>query len=293
MNPENNLIINAAITGVVLGKKDTPHLPVSIDEIVECSQRVREAGAAIVHIHARDSDGNPSCDPAIYGEIVEKVRRKTDLIVCVSLSGRLVQDVERRAAALAARPDMASLTLGSMNFFDRPSLNAPDDITALAARIYSAGAVPELEVFDTGFINKANYLIKKDVLRPPFYFNILLGSLGTAPLDLAGLGHMVAMLPASATWAAAGLGRFQLDANVMAMAAGGHVRVGLEDNIHFDRHRKDLADNPRLVGRIARIARDMGREPATPQEARRIIGLPEQKTDMKDLLLRQVAFFGK
>lgn len=293
MNPENKLIINAAINGALLGKKETPHVPLHVDEIVACCQRVREAGAAIVHIHARAQDQAPSTAPAVYGEIVEKVRRMTDLIVCVSLSGRFVQDIESRAAALASRPDMASLTLGSMNFSHQPSINAPEDIQTLAQRIVAADAVPELEAFDSGFINKANYLIKKNVLRPPYYFNIILGSLGTAPLDLIGLGHMINMLPEGATWAAGGLGRFQLDANVMALAAGGHVRVGLEDNIYFDRQRKDLADNPQLVSRIARIAREMGREPATPEEARRIIGLPAGKTNVKDLLLKQVALSGK
>ena len=102
---------------------------------------------------------------------------------------------------------------------------------------------------------------------------MILGSLGTAPLDLAGLGHMVSLIPAGSVWSVGGVGRFQLDANVMAMAAGGHVRVGLEDNIYFDRGRTDLADNARLVERVARIARDMGREPASPEEARQIIGL--------------------
>ena len=144
----------------------------------------------------------------------------------------------------------------------------------LATRIYAAGAIPELEVFEAGFINLANYLIRKEVLRPPYYFNLILGSLGTAPLDLVGMGHMVTMLPPGATWSVGGLGQYQLDANVMGMAAGGHVRVGLEDNIYYDRQRQDRADNARLVARIVRIGREMGREPATPAEARQIIGLP-------------------
>jgi uncharacterized protein (DUF849 family) len=129
-------------------------------------------------------------------------------------------------------------------------------------------------VFEAGFIHYSKYLIRKGMLRPPYYYNILLGSLGAAPLDLVGLGHMVSMLPEGATWSLAGIGQYQLDANVMAIAAGGHVRVGLEDNIHYDRARNDLANNPRLVARLVRIAREMGREPATPAEAREIIGLP-------------------
>lgn len=112
------------------------------------------------------------------------------------------------------------------------------------------------------------------MLRPPYYFNLIFGSLGTAPLDLVGMGHMVTMLPPGATWSVGGLGQYQLDANVMGMAAGGHVRVGLEDNIYYDRQRQDRADNARLAARSARIGREMGREPATPAEARQIIGLP-------------------
>jgi 3-keto-5-aminohexanoate cleavage enzyme len=273
MNSSNKLIINAAITGTVLYKSSNPFLPTSIDEIVECAGRVREAGAAIVHLHARNLDQSPCYDPTVYCELVEKVRQATDLIVCVSLSGRFVQDIDRRAAPLASHPDLASLTLGSMNFIDQPSVNSPDTICELAARIYAVQATPELEIFDTGFINSANYLIRKEILRPPFYFNIILGSLGTAPLDLAGLGHMVSMLPAGATWSVGGVGSYQLDANLMAIAAGGHVRVGLEDNIYYDRQKKDLADNVRLIARVARIAREAAREPATPSEARQIMQL--------------------
>jgi 3-keto-5-aminohexanoate cleavage enzyme len=273
MSASDRVIINAAITGTVLYKKDAPALPVTIAEIVDCAQRVREAGAAIVHLHARNPDESPTLDPGVYQEIVERVRQATDLIVCISLSGRFTSDVGVRAGGLAARPDLASLTLGSMNFMSGPSVNAPTTITELAARIYAAGVVPELEVFEAGFVNYATFLARKEVLRPPFYFNIILGSLGAAPLDLVGLGHIVGMLPAGATWSVGGLGQYQLDANVMSLAAGGHVRVGLEDNVYFDRARAEKADNPRLVGRIARIARDMGRPPATPAEARAIIGL--------------------
>jgi 3-oxoadipate:acetyl-CoA acetyltransferase len=271
------LIVNAALSGAVLTRSDTPFLPISVDEVVDCARRVRDEGAAIVHLHARGSDPVCYSDPSAYVELVERVRQATDLIVCVSLSGRFVAGVDARAMPLSARPDMASLTLGSMNFRTQPSINSPETIRELATRIYAAGAVPELEVFEAGFINLANYLIRKEALRPPYYFNLILGSLGTAPLDLVGMGHMVTMLPSGATWSVGGLGQYQLDANVMGMAAGGHVRVGLEDNIYYDRQRQDRADNARLVARIVRIGREMGREPATPAEARQIIGLPPRR----------------
>ena len=273
MSVSDKLIINAAITGTVLYKSDTPFLPTSIPEIVETAIRVREAGASIIHLHARNPDQSPCYDPSVYCDLVGKVREATDLIINVSLSGRYVPDVDTRAAPLASRPELASLTVGSMNFISGPSINSPDTIRELAARIHAAGAVPELEVFEAGFANFASYLARKGVLRPPHYANIILGSLGAAPLDLVGLGHIVGSLPSGTTWSVGGLGQYQLDANMMAIAAGGHVRVGLEDNIHYDRGRQDLADNPRLVARIARLGREMGREPATPAEARAIIGL--------------------
>lgn len=275
MNPPVKLIINAAITGMVPTKADNPHVPVTVEEVVACARRVRDAGAAIVHLHARGADQHPVSGAQPYAELVQAVRAACpDLIVCVSLSGRLVHDVGLRAAALAAKPDMASLTLGSMNFPTQASVNSPQDIGELARRTYAAGAVPELEAFEPGHVHYAKHLIRKGVLRPPYYFNLILGSLGTAPLDLVGLGHLVSLLPEGATWAAGGIGQFQLDANVLGIAAGGHVRVGLEDGLHYDRARTELADNPRLVERIARIAREMGREPASPDEARDIIGLP-------------------
>ena len=270
----SKLIINAAITGCVFTQADTPHLPVTVQEITDCALRVRDAGASIVHLHARCPDQTPSFEGGAYRELVDSVRAACgDLIVCASLSGRHVSEVARRAAPLESRPDLATLTLGSMNFATEPSLNAPDTIRELAARIYGAGAIPELEIFEVGFLNYADYLIKKGVLRPPYYFNFLLGSLGTAPLDLVGLGHMISLLPPGAAWGAGGLGRYQIDANVMAIAAGGHVRVGLEDNLYFDRDRTTLADNVQLIERIARIGKEMGRQPATPEDARRIIGL--------------------
>ena len=273
MSASDKLIINAAVTGTVLYASDTPFLPTTIDEIVACAVQVRDAGASVIHLHARNPDQSPCYDPAVYTELVGRVREATDLVINVSLSGRYVADVGTRAAPLAAKPELASLTVGSVNFISGPSVNAPDTIRELAQRIHAVGAVPELEIFDAGFANFATYLARKGVLRPPHYANIILGSLGAAPLDLVGLGHVIGLLPAGTTWSVGGLGQFQLDANVMSIAAGGHVRVGLEDNIHYDRARRDLADNPRLVARIARIGREMGREPATPAEARALIGL--------------------
>ncbi|MFH1116415.1 MAG: 3-keto-5-aminohexanoate cleavage protein [Pseudomonadota bacterium] len=275
MSLSDKLIINAALTGMVPVKKNNPHVPITEDEIVSTACRVRDAGAAIVHLHARDKQERPSYDFETYTAIVNRIREcRPDLIVCVSLSGRTIQDLDTRAAPLMSRPDMASLTLGSMNFPKQANVNSPPAICQLAARIYEAGAIPELEAFDTGFINYARDLISKKVLRPPFYFNLILGFPGAAAMDLITLGHMVSLLPERSTWSVAGIGRYQLPANTIAIAAGGHVRIGLEDNLFYDSAGRIPADNVGLVERIVRLGREMGRDPATPDEARTVIGLP-------------------
>ena len=269
------VIINAAITGCVFNKSDNPDLPVTLPEIVNCARQVQEAGAAIVHLHARNPDQTPCYDSSVYCDLVGAIREAChDLILCVSLSGRFVPDLRQRTAALASHPDMASLTLGSMNFATQASVNSPDTIRKLASLIYASGAIPELEVFEAGFINFANYLIKKGELRPPHYFNLLLGALGAAPLDLVGLGNMVQMLPPGATWAVGGLGQSQLDSNVIALASGGHIRVGLEDAIYYDRKKEVLTNNLQLIKRISRIAQELGRTPASSAEARKIMCFP-------------------
>jgi uncharacterized protein (DUF849 family) len=270
----DSVIINACVTGAVLTKNDTPHLPITQEEIVTAAREVTDAGAAIVHLHARNEDQSNSHDPKVFVELVRAVRDACpDVIVSCSLSGRFTSDIEARAAALEAQPELASLTMGSMNFATDASVNTPETIKGLATRTYDAGGRPELEIFEPGMAHMARVMVKRGQLREPLYANIILGALGASPLDYIGLGHMIQLLPVGTTWSVGGLGRFQTDAIVMALGAGGHVRVGLEDNIHLDRQRSVFATNAQLVERVVRIAREIGREPASPQEARRMIGL--------------------
>lgn len=279
---EDKLIINAALTGMVPTKDDNPHVPISSDEIVEDVLRCYDAGASIFHLHARDEGGKPTYRLEAYHDIMTKLRRACpdDLVVCLTTSGRLFNTFDKRSEVLNLpewlKPDMASLTLGSLNFPKQASVNAPDMIRQLAEKMLTQGIVPELEVFEQGMIDFSTYLIRKAVLRPPFYCNILLGSLGSLSATPANLAAMVAALPKGATWAATGIGRYQFRVNTWAITTGGHVRVGLEDAIYMDQGKRDPASNPRLVDRLVRVARAVGREPATPAEARRMIGLPKQ-----------------
>ena len=273
----DKLIINAAITGMVPMKSDTPHVPITVDEIVADIKRARDAGASIVHLHARQEDGSADYRAEVYSQILAGARAVApDVILCVSTSGRVFKTFEQRSEVLNCRnpqPEMASLTLGSMNFPKVASVNDPDMIRSLAQRMAERGIVPEMECFDLGMVEYANYLVERRVLVAPFYCNLLLGSLGTLSATPANLARMVGALPNGTTWAAAGIGRFQFPMNALAIAMGGHVRVGLEDNIWYDDERTRLATNAELITRLVRIAQACGREIATPDEARTMIGL--------------------
>ena len=169
------------------------------------------------------------------------------------------------------KPDFASLTLSSLNFNRQASVNSPQTIQDLARRMQERGIRPELEAFDLGMINYARYLIQKGLIRPPFYFNLILGNIACAQANMLSLGLMVKELPDGAIWSAGGVGDFQLSMNAMALVAGGGVRVGLEDNIWYDAGRTRLASNRDLIDRVLLIARALGREPFTHAEARRLL----------------------
>ncbi len=275
------LIINLAPTGMVPTKETTPHVPLRTEEILEDVERCRAHGVAIVHVHARDGDGDgrPSHRAEHFAPIVAGIRAiDPELVVCVTCSGRFAVDLESRAEVLSlegdAKPDMASLTLGSNNFARQASVNAPETICGLAERMRERGIKPELEVFEPGMVAFGRHLVERGLIEPPCYVNILLGNPGTSRLSPGSLGGFLAELPEDWTWAAAGIGRHQLPANAMAIAAGGHVRVGLEDNIWWDRARTTPATNEQLVQRVARLAEQLERPLATPAEVRARLGLP-------------------
>ena len=278
LEPYPKLIINAALTGVIPTRRITPHVPIEPKEIIEDAVRCCDAGASIVHIHARDMQGRQTYRRSVYAEIIRGIRRqRKDLIVCASTSGRRHSEFRQRSSVLElegeCKPDTASLTTGSLNFPECPSVNAPQMIERLAAKMQQKGIKPELEVFELGMANTAMVLIKKGLVSAPCYVNILLGSLHTAPATMLNLCAMVNSLPDGSRWAAGGVGKFQLKLNVAALLMGGHFRVGLEDNVYHDNHRTRLSTNVEQVERIVRIAEELGRQPASPCEAREMLGL--------------------
>jgi uncharacterized protein (DUF849 family) len=277
--PQRKFILNFTPTGMIPTKKMTPHVPVTPDEIIEDVLQAASLGVTIVHLHARDSiTGEPTYKKEIYDEIIRGIRKEnTDLILCVSTSGRTYSEFEKRSECLELdgelKPDFASLTLSSLNFNKQASINAPDMIKDLAKKMMDRGIRPELEVFDLGMINYAKYLIKKGLLAPPYYFNLILGNIACAQADMLHLGLMIKDLPKESIWSVGGVGNSQLKMNALSIVAGGGVRIGLEDNIWYDPDRTKLATNRDLVERIILIARTLGRRPFTPKEARAVLGL--------------------
>ncbi|HET9064290.1 MAG TPA: 3-keto-5-aminohexanoate cleavage protein [Gemmatimonadales bacterium] len=273
-------LLNFTPTGMIPTKAMTPEVPIHPAEIVA---QVREAvtlGANMAHLHARDPvDGRPTYRPEVYAEIVSGVRlHHPDLVICLSTSGRDFPGFAERAACLDLsgdlKPDMASLTLSSLNFNNQASMNSPDMIKALAARMQERGIKPELEAFDLGMINYAHYLISKGLITPPYYFNLILGNIACAQATLLSLGLMIRELPPDSYWSVGGIGGAQLRMNIIGIADGGGVRVGLEDNIYWDTERTRLASNGELVERLVTIARALGCVPYSLSEARTLLALP-------------------
>jgi uncharacterized protein (DUF849 family) len=263
------LIINFTPTGMVPTKAMTQHVPISPSEIIEEVHCANEFGITIAHLHARDDEGLPTSDKNIYAKIFEGVRHHCpDLIVCLSLSGRKSPEFEKRSEPLELKPDMASLTLSSLNFAREASMNSPDMIIKLATKIQEYNVIPELEVFDLGMINGAKYLINKGLAKPPHYFNIIFGNLFGMQADLAEMGVAIKQLPEHSVWAFGGIGDSQLAATTAAIAMGGGVRIGLEDNIYFDLNRKQLATNMNLLKRVHDTASMFYRSVMTPAKFR-------------------------
>jgi len=277
----NDLIINFTPNGMVPTKEMTPHIPITVSEIVEDVHRAVEIGITMVHLHARDEvTGAPTYKANIFGKIIEGIRSfAPDLIVGVTLSGREVTEFAHRAEPLQLmgnlKPDMGSLTLSSLNFNRRASVNEPAMIEKLALEMKSKGILPELEAFDVGMINHAKYLIKKGVLQGPFYFNLLLGNIAGAQTSLLHTGVMINDLPDNSYWSLAGLGSSQLKANSLSIVSGGGVRVGLEDAIWYDKEQTHLATNSDLLLRVHAIAKISGRKLMTPMKLRELLHLNE------------------
>ncbi len=287
------LIINVCVTGMIPTKEMTEHVPVSPEEIAEDAVKCYDAGASIVHLHARGEDGKPTWKASIYESIIALIRReRPDMICCISTSGRNWPEFERRAEALfvtgEGKPDMASLTLGSLNFPTGPSINSIEMVSRLAQTMKEQGIKPELEVFDAGMVNLGKILESKGIITGKKYWNLLFGSINSIPADVNSINYLTSLLPENSVWAAAGIGQFQLPVNAASIVMGGNVRVGLEDNIFYDYEKKRLATNVELVRRLKRIADEIYRPVASAQSVRELLGIDMKVSNSESALAKAI-----
>lgn len=275
----DGFILNLAPTGMLPTRAMTPHVPLSVAEIVADARRCIELGANMLHLHARDDSGRPTYRKEVYARLIGGIREThPHVVICVSLSGRDFSEFEQRAEPLSLtgdlKPDMGSLTLASMNFSRSASVNSPEMIQRLAERMGEAGIRPELEVFDSGMLNYAHYLLDKGLIDSPPYFNLLLGNIAGAQARPAALGLLINELPPGSLWCGGGIGACQLAMNVQGLLYGNGARVGLEDYLWLDQRREQLASNAQLVQRVVDLASVFDQRPASPRALRERLGLP-------------------
>jgi len=280
------VVVSCALTGALTTRSQCPAIPYTPAEIGEESRRAAEAGAAIVHIHARNDDGTPTWSPDTFRRIFEEVRSRSEVIINFSTGSVGIPAAERVAHISELKPEMAALNMGSMNYaiysekrkefyHDHVFANPFHDIRFFLEAMNEAGVRPEMECFDSGHIGNTRPLIDLGVLKPPYQFSLVMGVLGGIPAGTRNLVHQVGSLPAESHWQVIGIGLEQWRLVAAAITMGGNVRVGLEDNFYLEAGRM-AGSNGDLVEKAARLCRDLGREVASIGEARELLGLPNQ-----------------
>jgi 3-keto-5-aminohexanoate cleavage enzyme len=269
------LIITVGITGSRITRNQTPHIPILPEEISRSGIEAWRAGASVLHVHVRDpKTGLGTQDLSIFREVVDRIRSETDAILCLTTSGIPGRNlpIADRLQPLALHPELVSFDAGSINMGENVFFNPPEFLSALATETLIKGIKPELEAFEIGMVYTGIRYLEKGLLKPPLHFQFVLGIQGGMPATAKSLLHLSEIIPPGSTWSVIGAGAGQLPMAVMGMMMGGHVRVGLEDNIYYSKG--ILAENnAQLVERVIRIAKEFKREIATPSEARKILSL--------------------
>ena len=270
------LVITIGITGSRITRKQTPYIPILPEEIAQSGIEAWKEGASVLHIHVRDpKTGLGTQDISIFKEVVDRIRGETDALLCLTTSGIPGRNlpIAERLQPLALQPEFVSFDAGSVNMGESVFLNPPEFLDALAKETLAKGIKPELEAFEVGMVYTCLRYLQEGLLKPPLHFQFVLGIRGGMPATPKSLLYLTEITPSDSTWSVIGAGSGQLPMAVMGMVMGGHVRVGLEDNIYFSKG--VLAkSNAELVERVVRIAREFGREIATPSEARKILSSP-------------------
>lgn len=277
--PDNKVIITVAQTGALVTRAQNPNLPEQPEEIAASAYDCYNEGAAIVHIHARDKNGVATGSAEVFRDIHERIRRKCGIIIQDSTGGGSNLTIEQRTECLEAYPEMASLNMGTLMRVSGPAAGTPfsntrPEIEAFLTRMKQFGVKPEMECYNLAMFREVRNLIEKKLVEKPYYCDLILGmtyqgALEANPMYLA---TYVQYLPEDTYFNSLGVGAAQMPVATMGMILGGACRVGMEDNIYYKKG--ELAQsNAQLVGKIVHIARELGKEPASPEEVRQILGL--------------------
>ncbi len=268
----NALIITCAVVGAELSKEDYPYLPTTPEEIAESARSSVEAGATIIHLHVRDEEGKSSQRVDIFEEVTKKIRQRCECILQYSTGGAVGTPLDERCAPLKLKPDMATLSMGTMNFGPDIFENTEKTIRTISQAIQENKVMPELEIFDYGMMDTVDRFLKKGFIPEKFHVDFVLGVPGGMSGEIKNLVLLRDRLRPGQTWTVAGLGRFELPLSAHAIAMGGHVRVGIEDNIYY-RKGELTKSNAQLVDRVVRIAKELDRPIATAKQTKAILGL--------------------
>lgn len=268
------VIVTAAINGAEVTREQHPNLPLTPDEVGEEAVRCEAAGASIIHLHGRLPDGTPTQDVDTFRDYYTAIRDRTRLVVQFSTGGAVGMGVEERVEGLTLQPAMATLTTGTVNFGDEVFMNDLPTIREIASRLHQFRIKPEIEVFEVGMLDTAKRLVDDGVLKGPLHVDFVLGVPGAMAASSAHLDYLVSCLPEGWTWCVAGIGRYELPLAQRALELGGHVRVGLEDNLYLSKGVL-AAGTFALVARVAEMAQEVGRVPASADETRKILRLGE------------------
>lgn len=274
----DKLIITACICGAEVTKENNPAVPYTVEEIANEAYGAYKAGASIIHLHVRYDDGTPTQDVERFRECFEAIRAKCpDVVIQPSTGGAVGMSNDERLQPITLMPEMATLDCGTCNFGgDDIFVNTENMIKDFGEKMIARGIKPEVEVFDKGMIDMANRLCKKGYIKAPMHFDFVMGVNGGISGEPRDLIFMKESIPQGSTWTVAGVGRYEFPMAVMGILMGGHVRVGFEDNVYLSKG--VLAkSNAELVEKVVRLAKEFGREIATPDEAREILGLAPRK----------------
>ena len=270
------LVITVGITGSRITRDQTPYIPILPEEIASSGIEAWKAGASVLHVHVRDpKTGLGTQDLSIFKQVVDRIRAETDALLSLTTSGIPGRNlpIEERLQPLALKPEFVSFDAGSINLGGSVFINTPEFLETLAKRTLELGIKPELEIFDTGMAYTCIRYLEQGLLKPPLHFQFVLGTPFGSPATMKSLVHFSDIIPRASTWSVIGVGPDQFPMAVAGMVMGGHVRVGLEDNIYYSKG-VFAKSNAELVERVVRIAKEFGREVATPQEARKILSSP-------------------